>query len=147
MAEGLNPIWFDGLYTTVSSEESKALNTDKTPKVIISSGGMCEGGRIRHHLKHNLWDSRNTILFVGYQANGTLGRIIYDGAESVKIFGEEIDVKAQIALLQGISGHANLPMYSSITVMTHPAAGLPIMSMKHFIFRPRHLIPDRNLIC
>ena len=107
MAEGQNPIWFDGLYTTVSSDESKALNTDKTPKVIISSGGMCEGGRIRHHLKHNLWDSRNTILFVGYQANGTLGRIIYDGAESVKILGEEIDVKAQIALLQGISGHAD----------------------------------------
>ena len=107
MAEGQNPIWFDGLYTTVSSDESKALNADKTPKVIISSGGMCEGGRIRHHLKHNLWDSRNTILFVGYQANGTLGRIIYDGAESVKILGEEIDVKAQIALLQGISGHAD----------------------------------------
>ena len=107
MAEGQNPIWFDGLYTIVSSDESKALNTDKTPKVIISSGGMCEGGRIRHHLKHNLWDSRNTILFVGYQANGTLGRIIYDGAESVKIFGEEIDVKARIALLEGISGHAD----------------------------------------
>lgn len=107
MAEGQNPIWFDRLYTTVSSDESKALNTDKTPKVIISSGGMCEGGRIRHHLKHNLWDSRNTILFVGYQANGTLGRIIYDGAETVKIFGEEIDVKARIALLQGISGHAD----------------------------------------
>ncbi len=107
MAEGQNPIWFDGLYTTVSSDESKALNTDKTPKVIISSGGMCEGGRIRHHLKHNLWDSRNTILFVGYQANGTLGRIIYDGAQTVRILGEEIDVKARIALLQGISGHAD----------------------------------------
>ena len=107
MSEGQNPIWFDGLYTTVSADESKALNTDKTPKVIISSGGMCEGGRIRHHLKHNLWDSRNTILFAGYQANGTLGRIIFDGASSVKIFGEEIDVKAQIALLDGISGHAD----------------------------------------
>ena len=107
MAEGRNPIWFDNLYTTVSAEESKALNADKTPKVIISSGGMCEGGRIRHHLKHNIWDSRNTILFAGYQANGTLGRIIYDGASSVKIFGEEIDVRAQIALLQGISGHAD----------------------------------------
>ena len=107
MAEGQNPIWFDGLYTTVSSDESKALNTDKTPKVIISSGGMCEGGRIRHHLKHNLWDSRNTILFVGYQANGTLGRIIFDGAKTVKILGEEIDVNARIALLEGISGHAD----------------------------------------
>ena len=107
MSTGVNPIWFDGLFTTVSSDESKALNADKTPKVIISSGGMCEGGRIRHHLKHNLWDSRNTILFAGYQANGTLGRIIFDGAESVKIFGEPIDVKAEIALLAGISGHAD----------------------------------------
>ena len=107
MAAGQNPIWFDGLFTTVSSEESKALNADKTPKVIISSGGMCEGGRIRHHLKHNLWDRRNTILFTGYQANGTLGRIIYDGAPSVKIFNETIDVKAEISLLAGISGHAD----------------------------------------
>ena len=107
MSSGQNPIWFDGLFTTVSANESKALNTDDTPKVIISSGGMCEGGRIRHHLKHNLWDSRNTILFAGYQADGTLGRIIYDGAESVKIFGEQIDVKAEIALLEGISGHAD----------------------------------------
>lgn len=107
MAAGQNPIWFNGLYPTVSAEESKALNTDPTPKVIISSGGMCEGGRIRHHLKHRLWDSRNTILFVGYQANGTLGRIIFDGADSVKIFGESIDVKAEIALLAGVSGHAD----------------------------------------
>ena len=107
MASGQNPIWFDGLRLTVSSDESKALNTDDTPKVIISSGGMCEGGRIRHHLKHNLWDNRNTILFAGYQANGTLGRIIYNGASSVRIFGEEIDVNAQIALLEGISGHAD----------------------------------------
>ena len=107
MLAGQNPIWFDGLNTIVSSDESKALNTNSQPKVIISSGGMCEGGRIRHHLKHNLWDSRNTVLFVGYQANGTLGRIIYDGAKTVKIFGEEIDVKAQITLLAGISGHAD----------------------------------------
>ena len=107
MASGQNPIWFEGLMTTVSSEESKALNADKAPKVIISSGGMCEGGRIRHHLKHNLWEKRNTILFAGYQANGTLGRIIFDGTPSVKIFNETIDVKAEIALLAGISGHAD----------------------------------------
>lgn len=107
MTSGQNPIWFDGLNTTVSSDESKALNANTDPKVIISSGGMCEGGRIRHHLKHNIWDSRNTILFAGYQANGTLGRIIFDGAETVKIFGEQIDVKAEIALLAGISGHAD----------------------------------------
>ena len=107
MKEGANPIWFDGLYTTVSSDESKALNTNTQTKVIIASGGMCEGGRIRHHLKHNLWNEKNTVMFAGYQASGTLGRIIYDGAESVKIFGEEIDVKAEITLLQGISGHAD----------------------------------------
>lgn len=107
MSEGTNPIWFDGLKTTVSSEESKALNDDPTPKVILSSGGMCEGGRIRHHLKHNIWNEKNTILFAGYQAVGTLGRIIFDGAKSVKIFGEQIDVNAEIALLAGLSGHAD----------------------------------------
>ena len=108
MATGNNPIWFEGLHPTVSSDESKALNADKAPKVIIASSGMCEGGRIRHHLKHNIWDSRNTVLFAGYQASGTLGRIIYDGTPSVKIFGEEIDVKAQIALIPCISGHADM---------------------------------------
>ncbi len=107
MKEGSNPIWFDGLFTTVSSDESKALNTNTEPKVIIASGGMCEGGRIRHHLKHNLWNDKNTVMFAGYQAAGTLGRIIFDGAEKVKILGEEIDVKAEIRLLQGISGHAD----------------------------------------
>ena len=107
MREGENPIWFEGLNLLVSAEESKALNEDRNPKVIIASGGMCEGGRIRHHLKHNLWNSANTVLFVGYQANGTLGRIIYDGAKHVKILGEEIEVKAEIALLNGVSGHAD----------------------------------------
>lgn len=107
MKEGINPIWFDGLYTTVSSDESKALNTNTECKVIIASGGMCEGGRIRHHLKHNLWNHMNTVLFAGYQASGTLGRIIYDGAKTVKIFGEEIEIGAEIRLLEGISGHAD----------------------------------------
>lgn len=107
MREGENPIWFEGLHTVVSAEESKALNENRDPKVIIASGGMCEGGRIRHHLKHNVWDARNTVLFVGYQANGTLGRIIYDGMKHVKILGEEIEVKAQIDLLPGVSGHAD----------------------------------------
>ena len=107
MKDGDNPIWFDGLQITVTSEESKALNSNPLPKVIIASGGMCEGGRIRHHLKHNLWNEKNTVLFAGYQAVGTLGRIIYDGAKIVKIFGEEIDVRAEIRLLQGISGHAD----------------------------------------
>ena len=107
MQAGKNPIWFNGLKVTVSADESKALNEDREPKVIIASSGMCEGGRICHHLKHNLWNPANTILFVGYQADGTLGRIIYDGAERVKILGEEISVKAEIALLNGVSGHAD----------------------------------------
>lgn len=107
MREGENPIWFDGLHTVITADESKALNGDSMPKVIIASGGMCEGGRIRHHLKHNIWDEKNTIMFAGYQAAGTLGRIIYDGAKEVKILGETIDVKAEITLLSGISGHAD----------------------------------------
>ena len=107
MRGGENPIWFEGLHTVVSAEESKALNEKQGPRVIIASGGMCDGGRIRHHLKHTIWDERNLILFVGYQANGTLGRIIYDGAKHVKIFGEEIEVRAEVALLNGVSGHAD----------------------------------------
>ena len=107
MKKGLNPIWFDNLFTIVSAEESRELNTKSEPKVIIASGGMCEGGRIRHHLKHNLWNEKNTILFAGYQAEGTLGRLIYDGCKKVKIFGEEIEVNAEIRLLKGISGHAD----------------------------------------
>ena len=107
MRAGENPIWFDGLHTVISADESKALNGNTTPKVIIASGGMCEGGRIRHHLKHNIWNEKNTILFAGYQANGTLGRIIYDGAKQVKILGETMEVRAEVSLLNGISGHAD----------------------------------------
>ncbi len=109
MKDGENPIWFDGLYTTVTADESKSLNENPEPKVIIASGGMCEGGRIRHHLKHHLWNSKDTVLFAGYQAAGTLGRIIYDGAKEVKIFGEEIDVESDVQLLSGVSGHADEP--------------------------------------
>ena len=107
MREGENPIWFEGLHTVVSSDESKMLNANTDPKVIIASGGMCEGGRIRHHLKHNIWNENNTVMFAGYQAAGTLGRIIYDGSREVKILGETVDVKAEITLLSGISGHAD----------------------------------------
>ena len=107
MKEGENPIWFDGLRTIETVEESQALNWNRNPKVIIASSGMCEGGRICHHLKHNIWNAANTILFVGYQANGTLGRIIYDGVKNVKILGEEIHVNAEIDLLKGVSGHAD----------------------------------------
>ncbi|MBE5788237.1 MAG: MBL fold metallo-hydrolase [Clostridiales bacterium] len=105
--EGENPIWFEGLHTLTSAEESKRLNENPDYKVIIASGGMCEGGRIRHHLKHGLWNKNNTVLFAGYQAAGTLGRIIFDGAKSVKVLGEPIDVEADITLLEGISGHAD----------------------------------------
>ncbi len=107
MKDGENPIWFEGLSTLVTAEESKTLNEDPTPKVVIASGGMCEGGRIRHHLKHHLWDEKSTVLFVGYQAAGTLGRIIYDGTKAVKIMGETIEVHAEITLLDSISGHAD----------------------------------------
>lgn len=105
--EGVNPIWFDGLKTSVSADESKQINFDTTPKVILSASGMCEAGRIRHHLKHNLWRRESTILFVGYQAEGTLGRLLVDGAKRVKLFGEEIEVNAEILKLPGVSGHAD----------------------------------------
>ncbi len=105
--QGINPFWFEGLVCSTTSAESKAINENPRPKVILSASGMCEAGRIRHHLKHNLWRSESTVLFAGYQAEGTLGRIIYDGAKKVKLFGEEIEVKAEICYLPGISGHAD----------------------------------------
>ncbi|SCP95423.1 MBL fold metallo-hydrolase RNA specificity domain-containing protein [Anaerobium acetethylicum] len=105
--KGINPLSFPGLKTTISADESRAINFDKNPKIIISASGMCEAGRIRHHLKHNLWREESTILFVGFQAGGTLGRIIVDGAAEVKLFGEPIKVNAEIRKLNGISGHAD----------------------------------------
>ncbi|MGL5260708.1 MAG: MBL fold metallo-hydrolase RNA specificity domain-containing protein [Lachnospiraceae bacterium] len=105
--KGINPISFRGLKLSITSDESKAINFDTKPKVIISASGMCEAGRIRHHLKHNLWRKECTILFVGYQAVGTLGRSIIEGAEEVKLFGEVINVRARILQLAGISGHAD----------------------------------------
>ena len=105
---GINPLVFPGLKLSVSSDDSKMINFDEKPKVIISASGMCEAGRIRHHLKHNLWRKECTILFVGYQAMGTLGRKLIDGASSVKLFGENIEVSARIESLKGISGHADM---------------------------------------
>ena len=107
MQEGVNPISFDGLRTSITADDSKRLNTDTEPKVIISSSGMCDAGRIRHHLKYNLWRPESTVLFTGYQSNGTLGRKIQDGADSVKLFGEEVAVKCEVATWQGVSGHAD----------------------------------------
>ncbi len=105
--QGINPIWSEGLILSVTPEDSKAINDDKKPKIIISASGMCEAGRIRHHLKHGLWKKENIILFVGYQAGNSLGRYILNGAKKVKLFGEEIIVRAEIATLHGTSGHAD----------------------------------------
>ncbi len=105
--EGINPIRFKGLKVSVTSDESKMINFDPNPKVIISASGMCEAGRIRHHLKHNLWREDSTILFVGYQVPGTLGNALLGGVNKVKLFGEEVEVRAKIINLPGISGHAD----------------------------------------
>ena len=107
LKQGINPIKFDGLKLALTADESKLINEDQTPKVIISASGMCTAGRIRHHLKHNLWRPECTVLFVGYQSVGTLGRILQDGADEVKLFGDTIGVKAEIRKLDGISGHAD----------------------------------------
>jgi len=107
LRRGINPLAFPGLRKAVSVDESRAINEGRTPKVIISASGMCDAGRIRHHLKHNLWRPECLILFVGYQSVGTLGRIIYDGAKSVKLFGEQVAVRAEITHMPGISGHAD----------------------------------------
>ena len=106
--QGINPISFEGLVRTVTSDDSRAINTDTKPKVIISASGMCEAGRIKHHLKHNLWKPENTILFVGYQATNTLGRALVDGAKSVRLFGETVTVRAEVKQLPGVSGHADV---------------------------------------
>ncbi len=106
--QGINPISFKGLKLSITSDESKNINFDEVPKVIISAAGMCDAGRIRHHLKHNLWRPECTVVFAGYQAVGTLGRNLIDGDHTVRLFGEEIEVKAHIEQIEGISGHADL---------------------------------------
>lgn len=107
LRHGDHPLEFPGLQFTRTADESKALNETYYPSIIISASGMCDIGRIKHHLKHNLWNPSSTILFVGYQAPGTLGRSIVDGADKVKIFGEEISVNARIEYIEGYSGHAD----------------------------------------
>ena len=104
---GINPLRFPGLTLSITSNDSIAINSDNKPKVIISASGMCEAGRIRRNLKHNLWRKECTVVFVGYQANGTLGRMLLEGASEVKLFGETIEVMAEIVKLEGVSGHAD----------------------------------------
>jgi len=107
MEKGDNPLEFPGLQFTRTAEESRALNENNQSAIVISASGMCEVGRIKHHLKHNIWNPNSTILFVGYQAQGTLGRKIVDGAKTVKIFGEDLNVAARIEYIEGFSGHAD----------------------------------------
>ena len=105
--QGIDPIRFPELRLSVTVEDSKRINESLEPKVIISASGMCEAGRIRHHLKHNLWKSQNLVLFVGYQAEATLGRMLLEGAKDIRLFGEDIIVRAEIKALKGTSGHAD----------------------------------------
>lgn len=105
--KGDNPLDFKNLQFTRTSEESRALNFNPNPKIIISASGMCEAGRIKHHLKHHLWDPKSSVVFVGYQATGTLGRSIVNGDKDVSVFGEKIHVNAEICYLEGFSGHAD----------------------------------------
>ena len=123
---GDNPLEFPGLNFTVTADESKALNQSTTPSIIISASGMCDVGRIKHHLKHNLWNPKNTILFVGYQAPGTLGYSIVNGAKKVKIFGEEIAVNARIEYIEGYSGHADQELLMKFVNSFHKKAPMHI---------------------
>ena len=105
--KGLDFLSFNTLHIAETADESKEINFLETPAMIISSSGMCDAGRIKHHLKHNLWKKDATVIFVGYQAIGTLGRAIIEGADSVKIFSERVMVNAEIIQIEGFSGHAD----------------------------------------
>jgi len=122
---GDNPLEFPGLRFTRTADESRALNEITTPSIIISASGMCEVGRIKHHLKHNLWNPNSTILFVGYQAPGTLGAKIVSGEKKVKIFGEEIAINARIEYIEGYSGHADQEWLLNF--------------IYSFIYKPKHI--------
>lgn len=105
---GESPFKLKNLHLVNSNEASIALNRDSSPKVIISASGMCEAGRVKHHLKHNLWKSSTHVIFIGYQAEETLGRAIKDGAKKVRILDEDIAIKAHIHAISGFSGHADM---------------------------------------
>jgi metallo-beta-lactamase family protein len=147
---------FPNLHYTASADESRALN-DKKGIVIISASGMADAGRIRHHLKHNLWRPEAHVVIVGFQAQSTLGRRLLDGAKEVRIFGEEIAVKAHIHELTGLSAHADqeqLLEWAShfkpprLTMVTHgePTAA---MTFSHLLEERLHFkvdVPDMNEI-
>jgi metallo-beta-lactamase family protein len=107
IAAGESPLGFPGLQIVRTQEQSMAINHRKEPAVIMATSGMCTAGRIKHHLAHNIWRPESTILFVGYQANGTLGRQIVDGSNEVRIHGRNLMVRARIAQIHGFSGHAD----------------------------------------
>ncbi len=104
---GHNPFTFDALKLTQSPAQSMSINAVKRRAIIIAGSGMCTGGRILHHFKHRLWDEKNSLIFVGYQVGGTLGRKIVDGAEFVYVRGEKIAVKAKIYTINGFSAHGD----------------------------------------
>lgn len=104
---GINPLSFPNLHLSITTDESRAINDDDEPKVIISASGMCDAGRIRHHIRHNIENPASAILFVGYQSEGTFGRRLLDGAKKVKLFGREYAVQAQIVRMDGMSGHGD----------------------------------------
>ena len=106
-SNGSDPFDFPGLHFTRETSESMAINMINSGAIIMAGSGMCTGGRIRHHLKHNIWNKRNSIVFVGFAARGTLARQIIDGAKQIKIYGEEISVKASIHTIGGFSAHAD----------------------------------------
>jgi metallo-beta-lactamase family protein len=98
---------FPYLHYTLKGEESMAINDIESGCIIIAGSGMCTGGRILHHFKHRLWNARNSVIFVGYQAVGTLGRLMVDGAETIRIYREEIKVRARTYMINGFSAHAD----------------------------------------
>jgi len=107
LSGGENPLEIPGIIYTRTTEESKTINEEPGAGIIVSASGMCDSGRIQHHLKHHLWREESHIVIIGYQAEGTIGRRIVDGAKTVKLFGEEIAVKAHIHTLGGFSAHAD----------------------------------------
>jgi metallo-beta-lactamase family protein len=105
--EGRDPFHLPGLHFTRETADSMAINRIGGGAVIMAGSGMCTGGRVRHHLKHNLWRHDCCVIFVGYAANGTLARRIIDGAREIRLFGEQIPVRAAIHTLNGFSAHAD----------------------------------------